>query len=248
MQEISSIVDAHLGWNQTLIIYKGEKMKKKFLNVDIDFKSIDEEKGEFEAYLSVFGNPDRGGDIVAPGAFKNSLSKRGNKLYPLLYQHNHNDVIGGFSAVEDAHGLKMFGQFNLDTQKGKEAYSNAKKGYLTGFSMGYTVDEYERDNKNDVTILKEVTLWEGSIVTFPMNEEAQLTSIKSLPENEREFERFLRDAGYSRTKAKAITCHGFNYSDDQREAEQTEKTSQEKALSQSIETLLENMKELKKCY
>lgn len=181
---------------------------RKSMRLPMDYKSLDDASGEFEAYLSVFGNVDHGNDMVKPGAFAKSINEQGSKPFPLLDQHDSRHVIGGFTASEDAHGLKIRGEFNLDTQRGKEAYSNAKKGYLTGFSMGYSTEKYSIDG--DVRVLEEVKLYEGSIVTFPMNEAAQLTAIKAQDiKTEREFERFLRDAGFSRDDAKTIVADGY---------------------------------------
>jgi hypothetical protein len=53
-----------------------------------------------------------------------------------------------------------------------------------------------------------------SPVTFPANSEARITGVKagdiSCP---KDFERFLRDAGFSRKEAKQITARGFGDSD-----------------------------------
>lgn len=212
-------------------------MTKKFLAVPMEFKALSDDEGTFEAYLSVFNNVDRGYDKVATGAFNDTIKARGEKPFPLLYQHDSDDVIGGFMAVEDNVGLKMLGSFNLDVQLAREAYSNAKKGYLTGFSMGYTVKDYAFED--EIRVLQKVDLWEGSIVTFPMNEAAQLTSIKKLPETERDLEQALRDAGYSRSNAKAIVAVGFKGVKPQRDVE---------AEPAKIVSLLQSIEELKNVY
>lgn len=222
-------------------------MDKKFLAVPMQFKALSEEDGTFEAYLSVFNNVDRGGDKVAPGAFVESLKAHGDKPFPLLYQHETDDVIGGFTAVEDNIGLKMFGSFNLDVQCAREAYSNAKKGYLTGFSMGYVVKDYTIED--GVRILHKVDLWEGSIVTFPMNEAAQLTDIKKAPETERELEKALRDAGFSRSNAKAIVAVGFKGIKPQWDADAEPVSEPEaKADDSQFVSLLQSIEELKNVY
>ena len=45
------------------------------LELDIDTKALTDQ-GEFEGYASIFGNVDRGGDIVVSGAFAESLRAR----------------------------------------------------------------------------------------------------------------------------------------------------------------------------
>ncbi|HLV81985.1 MAG TPA: hypothetical protein VKT32_16975 [Chthonomonadaceae bacterium] len=54
-------------------------------------------------------------------------------------------------------------------------------------------------------------LYEYSIAPAPMNADATATDVKSLAEitTERDFEEFLREAGYSRKNAKIITLYGF---------------------------------------
>ncbi len=219
-------------------------MEKKHLSFETEFKALDDEQGRFEAYLSVFNNVDHGGDKVIPGAFAQSLKDRGSRLFPLLDQHMHTEVIGGFVATEDNVGLKIAGEFNLDTQKGREAYSNAKKGYLTGFSMGYITRDYEIED--DTRVLKRVDLLEGSIVTFPMNEAAQLTAIKSGESlTERQFEKFLRDAGFSRADAKIIIADGYKGYLNRREAgDDKPEEAVKEDLAPALDSLLSKTQEL----
>jgi phage prohead protease, HK97 family len=153
-------------------------------------KDFDDEKGIVRGYLSTFNNVDEGGDRVLPGAFKRTLQnkyeykKTNNKRYimPLLWQHDPNTPIGGYTeAKEDNIGLFVELELDLDVQKGKEAYSALKKGYVFQQSIGY--DSLQSENtKVDgqwVRDLIEVRLWEGSIVVFPMNLEAVVTDVKA---------------------------------------------------------------------
>ena len=91
--------------------------------------------------------------------------------------------------------------------------------------------------------MDEVDLFEISLVTFPMNEKATVVDVKSLT-TEREFERFLRDAGYSRKEATAIALHGFKgLTDGQREAVAGEaETEGLHALMTQISQLQEKLK------
>ena len=217
------------------------------MRVPFELKATDDAAGTFEAYLSVFNNVDHGNDAVAPGAFNASIKAQGSKPFPLLDQHDSRHVIGGFTAMEDNHGLKIMGEFNLDTQKGREAYSNAKKGYLTGFSMGYSTEKYSING--DVRVLEQVKLYEGSIVTFPMNEAAQLTAIKSdEPLTERQFETFLRDAGFSRADAKTIIADGYKGYLKRRDAddEQPESKTDNTEDYSEVESLLSELQEILK--
>ena len=74
--------------------------------------------------------------------------------------------------------------------------------------------------KKEVRLLKEVDLWEVSLVTFPMQPEARISHFKNMPIcTPREYETFLRDAGrFSRMEAKALTALGFDGLLSQRDA------------------------------
>ena len=58
------------------------------------------------------------------------------------------------------------------------AYAASRPGSHRGFSIGY--DTVQQDFKDGIRYLTELKLWEGSVVTFPMNEAATITSIKQV--------------------------------------------------------------------
>ena len=185
-------------------------------NFEIEIKEVSEE-GEFEAMLAKFNNVDAGNDKIIPGAFAKGLKRR--HRFPLLADHDTRKVIGGFTAKETDAGLVINGEFNLDTQSGKENHSNAKKGNKTGFSIGFSVNDFEIA-KNGVRVLKELKLHEGSIVTFPMNDKARLIDIKSEGiKTKRDFEKFLREAGWSKSDATRIASKGFESETERRDAD-----------------------------
>lgn len=173
-----------------------------------------------EGYGAVFGNIDSTGDIITQGAFAESLSRRMPKM---LYQHWSEKLIGRWDeAHEDSRGLYLKGTL-AKTVLADEAYELLKMGALDGMSIGYSANDYEHDDKG-VRTLKKVELWEVSLVTFPANTQARVTGVKG-HNNEREFEGFLRDAGYSREAAKIITARGFKALSGQRDAEAVELVS-----------------------
>jgi HK97 family phage prohead protease len=159
----------------------------------LEIKVVDTDSGRIEGYGSVFGNTDSGGDIVAPGAFTNTIreAKTGQKAWPpMLLQH------GGTSAVdqtpvgvwtsmeEDNNGLKMEGKLALDTERGRDVYALMKmkpRPALSGLSIGYKVKDWTtapRGSKARRT-LNAVDLVEVSLVTFPANVLATITSVKT---------------------------------------------------------------------
>lgn len=154
-----------------------------------ELKTIDDDMGTFSGYVAVFNNKDGNGDVIERGAFKKTLSEaRETKarthsmfLYPLLWQHKESEPIGGImDASEDEHGLFIRGQFDLDIEQGRRAYSGVKKGYLRGLSIGYDTIKHMWDQSR-TRHLTEIRLWEGSPVTFPANTEAQIVNVKNRP-------------------------------------------------------------------
>ena len=177
----------------------------KKLVFESEMKSEDE--GIFSGYASVFGNEDQGNDVVQKGAFTKSLEDRPAPKVKMLFQHKTDEPIGVFETIyEDQKGLYVKGKLALKTQKGKETYELLKIGALDGMSIGFRADPQKQgynENKRGVRTLKEVDLMEISLVTFPMNEEAMVQSVKGNSKTIRDWEKILRDAGgLSRTEAK----------------------------------------------
>jgi HK97 family phage prohead protease len=183
-----------------------EEVETKLIQFEFDCKSVEEEKGEFEGYGSIFGNKDLGNDVVEAGAFSKSLRRRKPNQVKMLWQHKMDEPIGVFDKIsEDGEGLQVKGRLALGTQRGKEAYELMKMGALDGLSIGYKVDpdKQEYDTRRRRRMLKEIDLMEISLVTFPMNPKARVSAVKGEGWTIREWERFLRDeASLSRSDSK----------------------------------------------
>ena len=182
----------------------------EFIDVKTELKAetIGEEgSGEFEGYGSIFGNVDLGNDVIMKGAFKRSLRRRGPKKVKLLYQHKTDMPIGVFDQIrEDEKGLYVKGRLALQTQAGREAYELMKMGALDCLSIGFKVDPkgYSYEPRTKRRVIDEVDLMEVSLVTFPMNPQAMVRSVKGQDISIREWENGLRDAfSISRSEAKA---------------------------------------------
>ena len=173
------------------------------------------EDGTFKGYASVFGNMDSYRDIVEPGAFEKTLKKKRLKDIKLLWQHWSDSPVGIPTLFEeDKKGLYMEGKLAIPgVQKAEEAQALMKLGAVTGLSIGFMTKIEEWDKDKRVRRLKEVDLWEVSIVTFPANPKAKVSSVKDATDP-RELERALCDAGVSRTEARYIaTRHKFSRRD-----------------------------------
>lgn len=165
--------------------------------------------GHFEGYGSIFNITDRGGDIVVPGAFTETLAaqKAAGRLPAMLWQHRQAEPIGIYTSMEeDAVGLKVKGQLALKTVRGAEAYELMKMGALSGMSIGYRSRDDSYDRVTGVRSLKKVDLVELSLVTFPMNDASRVSAVKSIEEisSIRAAEDYLRESGLSRTEAVAF--------------------------------------------
>lgn len=197
------------------------KMMNK-LDYPLEIREVRED-GTFTGYGSVFGNVDAYGDIVEAGAFAKSIEK---KKPALLWQHDPTQPIGVWEEIsEDKHGLLMRGRLLIGkVAKATEARELLKAGAISGLSIGYMPVKWEYDKdprdsdekaKRTVRRLKEIDLWEVSLVTFPANDAARVTGVKNLATIQ-DVEESLRDAGYSRSEAKSLISR---IKDLQRDAE-----------------------------
>lgn len=188
---------------------------------DYDVKAVSDD-GLFTGYGSVFGVVDSYNEVVAPGAFLESLedAKAKARTFPVLWQHRTDEPIGSWdieSLKEDERGL--FGSGGLwleDAPYARIAYRGMKSRSITGLSIGYYVRESSFDEKTRIRTLTKLDLVEISIVTVPANDEARTDVIKSklahgglptLPE----FEQLLREAGFSKTQSAVIANRGLQH-------------------------------------
>lgn len=177
--------------------------------VPLDLKAVAED-GEFEGYLSTFGNVDRGMDMVMPGAFRRTLKERKLSSIKLLRDHDTRKVIGKWLSMdEDDRGLKVRGKLFAGTvQLATETLALMREGALDAMSIGYRTIKAQWDEEQGVRKLLDLDLWEGSIVTFPMNEMATVDAVKG-DLTITDVERILREGGAPGAFAKLVAIHGF---------------------------------------
>ena len=132
------------------------------------------EDGTFTGLASVYGVVDQVGDIVERGAFTRTLTDSG-KERPILWQHN--TPIGLCTLTDSPTALQLTGKLSLGIQAARDAYQLLKDGVVKGLSIGFqTVRE---EFVGDVRHLKELRLWEVSLVTFPACPPAVVTGYKN---------------------------------------------------------------------
>jgi len=165
---------------------------------DIQFKSnngqfnIDEAQGIVECFVAGIGNKDSVGDIVVAGAFQKSLTRRKPRV---VWGHNWNDPIGKVLEIYEVPSndprlpekMKIAGigglyakiQFNLNSEKGKEAFTNvAFFGEEQEWSIGYKTLDAIFDNSRQANVLREVELYELSPVLHGANQLTGTISVK----------------------------------------------------------------------
>lgn len=189
----------------------------KRFDAPLTIKSVND-SGEFEGYGSIFGNKDSDSDIIVPGAFQKSLStwKDKGRLPAMLWQHRMDEPIGIYTEMkEDDVGLYVKGRLLIDDDPlARRAHGHMKAGSLTGMSIGFMLDDWEFSGEKEAFLLKEVDLWEVSLVTFPANEEARISNVKTALERGEtprpsDVERALREAGFSKSQAQGFMAKGF---------------------------------------
>ena len=204
------------------------KIEKEIKSFPFEVKAIAEENNDFtfEGYASTFGNVDYGDDVVIRGAFANSLAK--NSRVPILWQHQMSEPLGKvLTMYEDDKGLYI--KANLpkeDTLVSGRIIPQMRIGSIQEMSIGFFTKNYDMA-KDGIRLLKEIDLFEVSLVTKAMNSQALVTGFKSF-ETLRDIEQTLKDSGFSNNEAKTLISKIKEFSskrdasqDNQRDADTT---------------------------
>lgn len=154
--------------------------KLEYKTIPFEVKALNESTGEFEGYAAVFrDSPDRVGDIIAPGAFENTIKADGGKV-ALFWMHNVTEPLGMATISEDEHGLKVKGQLTRGVQKAEEVLLLMKAGVVRRMSIGY--DVIKREFKEGIRHLLELDVPDVSLVAgnLAVDDQAVVTAMKSM--------------------------------------------------------------------
>lgn len=172
-----------------------------------ELKATDEDvPGSFEAVVAVFGNVDRGGDRMIPGAFKRTLEERG--LPPVVWSHNWDVPPIGVvkEAVETAEGLHIKGRLFVaegeDHSIARQVYAAMKAqdgngvAPLREFSFGYETrgSKSVEEDGEEIRELTDVELFEVGPTLVGMNPDTRLVGAKALREYADQLERTKESA------------------------------------------------------
>ena len=231
----------------------------------VSVKRFDETKGEdvevkeefftFKGYAATFNNIDFHDDIIEKGAFAQSLKGKTPKL---LEQHNPFEYpVGVITEIyEDEKGLFVEASLPMaDDRVSKRIAPQMRIGSLDSMSIGYRPIVAERDEKTGVRILKEVEVFEISLVTFPANDKAIITGVKSefgiddveSINTKKEFEDLLKSSGaFSRKACTYLASHFKNTQSDSGIASKERQSDSADLFKGELDGLVDSMKNLTK--
>lgn len=162
--------------------------------VAVNLKEIDlapdettDDAGVFEGYAAVFNNVDSYNDMIRRGAFVHTIQdfQARNRVIPVLYGHDFNDPFSNIGAVEhveeDAHGLKVRARLDIDQPKAAQVYRLMKQRRLNEMSFAFRVVEGDFIDVNGLEVyeIRELDLFEVSVVPIGANPKAEITSVKN---------------------------------------------------------------------
>jgi len=142
-------------------------------------KDIDTKGRIITGYLSSFGNKDHDGDIIMKGAYNKSVTERKNQIF-FLNQHNWQQPLTKFNVLqEDEKGLYFESMPLPDTSYGNDVMKLYEAGVLKEHSVGFQTIKSDYNKEEQIRYIKEIKLYEGSVVTLGANSDTPFTGFKS---------------------------------------------------------------------
>ena len=169
-----------------------------------EFRLIKSENdsGSISGYFSTYDRiPDSYGDVIAKGAFNETIQKRkeSGHPFPLCWNHDLDKIIGSIDPgeiEETDKGPLMTASF-FDTPLAQEKRELVKSGVVYQFSFAYDVLEagpVELENGTKANELRKLDLFEVSIVPIPANPRAEMTDVKSGKRNSKKDAEAIKSA------------------------------------------------------
>jgi HK97 family phage prohead protease len=165
------------------------RMGKRYKSIQFDTKetTFDSESRTISGYAAIFGNIDKAGDMLIKGCFSRSIQERGpetsaNDKIAFLWMHDMSEPIARITVLkEDDRGL-YFEAVVDDVDRGNQALKQLESGTLNQFSIGYRYvwENCEYDSDKECFIVKEVILYEISVVTIGCNGETEYLGLKTI--------------------------------------------------------------------
>lgn len=149
-------------------------------------------QGFVKGYASTFDrDPDSYGDVIAKGAFAKSLERwkalnEEGRYIPLLWGHDTSDPSSNIGRVvearEDDRGLYIEAEFDADNEKSQYVRKLVQEGRVYQFSFAFDCTDWGEVTLEDgrkANELREIELYEVSLVQIPANQHATVEEVKS---------------------------------------------------------------------
>jgi len=120
------------------------------------------EAGHVVFHSSVFGVSDTYGTIFDRGCFAKTIQENAGK-FAVTWFHDPREAIGLGLHSEDATGLRVECDLDLDIEVGRRVYSGLQKGYIDCASISFDVMTEALENQQ--THFKEARLYESALLT-----------------------------------------------------------------------------------
>ena len=170
-----------------------------YKTVKSEVSTVDAAEGIVEAYVNSMGVVDHDGEIIEMGAFDQSIQKGGQSV---AWFHDQSAPVGKVidaapiqlsqddETARQQGRLKAVMQFNLNTQRGRDAFADVEFGSVKEWSVGFRAleDDLERlDGGENVRVIKNLDWVEVSPVLRGASPDTQTITAKSAsdttPEN-----------------------------------------------------------------
>lgn len=198
------------------------KLSRNTLLMPFEIKSAGD-AGEVKGLGAAFNNVDGGKDVIHPGSFKKSIDfyHESKSMPAMFWNHEQTMPCGDWRTMqEDAKGLDVVGDIwhGKGMPHAEMAYNVARGTGMKGMSIGYKTLKADREAKTGIRHIYDVALKEISILLWPMNDRAEILSIKSLMQDDKGEFKSIRDieeilsetlTGLSNREVKALLADGY---------------------------------------
>lgn len=218
----------------------------------LEIKAVEGEAVVISGLASVFHGLDAYNDTILPGSYQKTIGAWSARAWPMpmLWNHEPSDLIGRWVDFrEDERGLVATGELTPNHSKAADAVASLRHGALTGLSIGYraTAADIEKDGRR---VLREIDLFEVSLVTMPADLSARVTGVKSAADfTLRDLETLIREhCGFSRRETEAAlrgALKSFANARDERDRDDHSATSERRDVGIEASPLLAALRELR---
>lgn len=149
---------------------------------EVAIKAGENGHGRISGYAATFGNKDRQGDVIMPGAFKDGIETFKRDGF-IAVGHDHGALPVAMPSVvrEDSKGLYLEADFH-STPEAQAARTVAQERIAAGksvsFSIGYAVPEGGAEHTKGARRLHKLDTYEVSLVNIPANPLALVAGVK----------------------------------------------------------------------